>query len=513
MRKVKTASGATAVQIVAKQGRTNRIIEHLGSAHDEAELAALMAAGREKLTASGQDMLDFGATTVTQPAMVTNSSSMLLLEVIQAAWSALGFDQIRDEAFFQLVVARLVEPTLMLDSARVLADLGITPVHRSTMHRCLRRIAERGYRDQLATACFQHAARHGDAAVVLYDVTTLYFEAEHEDELRKVGFSKERRVDPQIIVGLLVDRYGFPLEIGSWEGNKAETQTIIPTIEGFKSRHQLGEVVVVTDAGMLSLANLEALHAAGLGFIVGSRPTKAPGDLAKHFTWHGDAFADGQVVDTITPRDATRAAATANPLRKRAEPVWDLEEHPHSWRAVWHYSHKRAQHDRKTLLAQENKARAVVAGEKAARSPRFVTTHQGDVVFNEDALARAKHLVGLKGYVTNIPASSMTAQEVVDSYHDLWHVEQSFRMSKHDLRARPIFHHQAEAIQAHLTIVFAALAVARWLQNITGLSLKRLVRLLRPLRQVTVQIAGQTITAQPQIDPDTRAIIERILGH
>ena len=401
----------------------------------------------------------------------------------------------------------------MLDSARVLAELGIDPVHRSTMKRCLRRIAERAYRDQLATACYQHATQHGDAALVLYDVTTLYFEAEHEDELRKVGYSKERRVDPQIIVGLLVDRHGFPLEIGSWEGNKAETQTIIPTIQGFKARHQLGDVVVVADAGMLSVANLQALHEAGLGFIVGSRPIKAPGDLAKHFHWHGDAFTDGQLIDTLTPRDKTTHATTANPVKKRVEPVWGLEEYPHSWRAVWHYSHTRALHDRRTLTLQENKARAVIAGEKTARSLRFVTTSKGTSVLNEDALARAKRLVGLKGYVTNIPTSSMPAQKVVDSYHDLWHVEQSFRMSKHDLRARPIFHHQAEAIEAHLTIVFAALAVARWLQTTTGLSIKRLVRLLRPLREVTIQIAGQTITADPRIDANTAKFIEKISGH
>lgn len=513
LRKVKTASGATAVQIVEKTAGVRRIVEHLGSAHDEAELAALMTAGREKLTAPDQAMLDFGGPTAMQPAVVTGSRSAVLVEAIQTAWSALGFDQIRDEAFFQLVVARLVEPTSMLDSARVLAELGIDPVHRSTMKRCLRRIAERAYRDQLATACYQHATQHGDAALVLYDVTTLYFEAEHEDELRKVGYSKERRVDPQIIVGLLVDRHGFPLEIGSWEGNKAETQTIIPTIQGFKARHQLGDVVVVADAGMLSVANLQALHEAGLGFIVGSRPIKAPGDLAKHFHWHGDAFTGGQLIDTLTPRDKTTHATTANPVKKRVEPVWGLEEYPHSWRAVWHYSHTRALHDRRTLTLQENKARAVIAGEKTARSPRFVTTSKGTSVLNEDALARAKRLVGLKGYVTNIPTSSMPAQKVVDSYHDLWHVEQSFRMSKHDLRARPIFHHQAEAIEAHLTIVFAALAVARWLQTTTGLSIKRLVRLLRPLREVTIQIAGQTITADPRIDADTAKFIEKISGH
>ena len=130
LRKVKTASGATAVQIVVKEGRKNRIIEHLGSAHDEAGLAVLMAAGRAKLVPPDQQMLDFSAATPTQPAVVTGSSSALLVEVVRAAWKALGFDVVGDEAFFQLVLARLVEPTSMLDSARVLTELGIVPVHR-----------------------------------------------------------------------------------------------------------------------------------------------------------------------------------------------------------------------------------------------------------------------------------------------------------------------------------------------------------------------------------------------
>ena len=138
----------------------------------------------------------------------------------------------------------------------------------------------------------------------MYDVTTLYFEAEHEDELRKVGYSKERRVDPQIVVGLLVDRGGFPLEITCWEGNKAETATILPTIRAFQERHGVADMVVVADAGMLSSANLKDLDAAGLRFIVGSRQTRAPGDLESHFRWHGDAFTDGQIIDTITPRHA-----------------------------------------------------------------------------------------------------------------------------------------------------------------------------------------------------------------
>src|SRR5699024_758873 len=186
-----------------------------------------------------------------------------------------------------------------------------------------------------------------------------------EDELRKVGFSKERRVDPQIVVGLLVDRNGFPLEVGCYEGNTAETSTIIPIVQQFQARHGLADMVVVADAGMLSTSNLTALDEAGLRFIVGSRAVKAPGDLASHFRWYGDAFTDGQVIDTITPKRATAAARAENDSAKRAEPVWDPARHSGSWRAVWAYSRKRAVRDRKTLTLQANRAKAVMAGEQA----------------------------------------------------------------------------------------------------------------------------------------------------
>lgn len=193
----------------------------------------------------------------------------------------------------------------------------------------------------------------------------MYFEAEKEDDLRKVGYSKERRVDPQIVVGLLVDRTGFPLEIGCYEGNPAETHTIVPIVRQVQARHDLDgvETVVAADAGMLSAANLAALDDAGLKFIVGSRVTKAPGDLASHFHWNGTVFTDGQVIDTITPR---HGRSVVNNSRKRAEPVWNETDHPNAWRAVWQYSRSRAARDEKTLNAQEARARAVVDGIRTA---------------------------------------------------------------------------------------------------------------------------------------------------
>lgn len=186
--------------------------------------------------------------------------------------------------------------------------------------------------------------------------------------------------------------------------------------------------------------------------------------------------------------------------------------HPGAWRAVWSYSAKRAARDRRTLTAQETRARAVVDGQASARTPRFVRTTNGSTVLDEASLARARAVEGLKGYVTNIPATLMPAAEVITSYHDLWHVEQSFRMSKTDLRARPMFHRTTDAIEAHLTIVFTALAVAREAQNRTGLTIRAMVRQLRPLRAATITINGATQTIHPQISPQQQQTLDKLTG-
>ena len=508
VRKVRTASGATAVQIAERRNGRDRVLEHLGSAHTEAELVALVAVARRKVY-PGQGELDLSAGAVPAGhAVITAKASAVLWQVLSVAYTRLGFDAVGDASFKQLVLARIVEPTSKADSVRVLVEIGVAHASLRTMFRSLARAQERGYRHQIAAACFAHAATSGDLSLCLYDVTTLYFEAEDEDDLRKVGFSKERRVDPQIVVGLLVDRNGFPLEIGCFEGNRAETTTIIPIVKAFAARHNLADMVIAADAGMLSTTNLYQLDQAGLRFIVGSRASKAPADLASHFRWHGDAFTDGQLIDTITPRVSTAAARGVNDAAKKAEPVWNPGAHTTCWRAVWAYSRKRAVRDARTLTLQENRAKAVVAGEKAARTTRFVKTSNGAVSLDEASLARARRLVGLKGYVTNIPAAVMPASEVIGNYHDLWHVEASFRMSKTDLRARPIFHHTRDAIEAHLTIVFAALAVARHLQNETGMSIRKIVATLRPLQQVTLTIAGHEHTAADPLTDTARDILD-----
>ena len=537
VRKVRTTSGAVAVQVARKdQGRVV-ILAHLGSAHTDAELGILLEAARQ-IVAGGQAALDFEVAAraqsmtdvpdfrseralIAEPAQPTvapvvppgrtmGTCSRLLYDVLRGVYDWLGFDVVADSVFRDLVIARIVEPTSKADAERVLTDLGTATVSYRTLARHLNQVGPGRYRDAIATKCFDYSHDCGGLSLLLYDVTTLYFEAESEDELRKVGFSKERRVDPQIVVGLLVDRTGFPLEIGCFEGNTAETTTIVPIITSFLERHGLQDtpMVVAADAGMLSGANLKALDELELSFIVGSRVTKAPGDLESHFHWNGDVFTDGQIIDTVTPRHGN---TKVNNTALRAEPIWDAEHDSGAWRAIWSYSAKRARRDQKTLAAQEARARAIVAGDKKAKSARFVKISGDDRVFDEATLARAQSLVGLKGYLTNVPATVMPAAEVIAKYHDLWRVEKSFRMSKSDLRGRPMFHHTRAAIEAHLTIVFAALAVAHAIQSRTGLSIAKVVKQLRPLRHATININGSTQTFPPAI-PDAHRKILTDLG-
>lgn len=480
------------------------IVEHIGSAHTPAELAALVAIARQRIQGD-QQSLDLGledssAAVIDLPAassaVVQRSSSRILLQALEGGYERLGFDATDDRVFRDLVLARLVEPTSKLDSIRVLEQLGRESVHVNTLYNCLKRVVERDYRSQIAQACWEHVTAEGGpgVALVLYDLTTLYFEAEREDRLRKVGMSKERRVDPQITVGLLVARDGFPLDVHVFEGNKAETKTLIPVVTGFQQEHGIDNMVVVADAGMLSAANLNALDDAGLGFIVASRTSKAPKELEEHFGKRGNAIADGGVVELTRPMGQGR----------------DRRER----RVVWHYTWDRAKRDRRTLNAQIERAERVTTRSEALRKQRFVKVTGQNMELDEALIERARESAGYKGYVTNLDPQVVDAHAVVAAYHDLWKVEQSFRMAKSDLKARPIFHRTRDAIEAHLTIVFAALAVARYLQNLTGQSIKKIVQTLQSLRTVVVTVGDQELLAEPAIDDAARQLIHDInAGH
>ena len=184
VRTVKTKSGATAVQVVWSSQRGSRSIEHIGSAHDEAELEALKAAARQKI-AAGQLELDLGlqAAGPSGPLPVTSSRMGHLLDALDRGYRVLGLEAAagRDEVFRLLVAARVIEPVSKLDSLRVLEEAGTTAAPSyATVKRRLPAYAKEEWRQRLSEACAAHA-RLGPASLVLYDVSTLYFETDQGD--------------------------------------------------------------------------------------------------------------------------------------------------------------------------------------------------------------------------------------------------------------------------------------------------------------------------------------------
>jgi transposase len=321
---------------------------------------------------------------------------------------------------------------------------------------------------------------------VLYDVSTLYFETDAGDGFREPGFSKERRLEPQITIGLLTDATGFPLAVEAFEGNKAETATMLPVINAFKTAHQLTDVTVVADAGMISEANQVALQASGLSFILGTRIPFLPDVVREWRDKHPDeAIPDGLVLTQPWPATST----------EKARGIPD--------RVVYYqYRHDRSRRTLRGIDEQVAKAQRAVDGHATVKRNRFIKLTGATKSVNRDLEAKARGLAGLKGYTTNLTGAG--ADFVIDAYHQLWRIEKSFRMSKHDLQARPIYHHKRESIDAHLTIVFAALAVSHYIEHQTGWSIKRFVRTARRYRTVEIKVGRQTLTATDPLPDDLR---------
>jgi len=497
VRTVKTASGATAVQIVYSYHRGSRQIEHLGSAHTAAEVELLKAAARQKL-AAGQGELDLGldAGAPGGPLPITSSRMGCLLDALSHAYDVLGFTAAAggDEVFFQLVAARVIEPVSKLDSLRVLEEAGVAPVSYPTVNRRLPVYARQAWRQRLSAACAAHA-RLGRASLVLYDVSTLYFETDAGDGFREPGFSKERRLEPQITIGLLTDQSGFPLMVSAFEGNRAETKTMLPVIEAFMAAHDLPDVTVVADAGMVSEANQKAIEAAGLSFILGARIPNEPYAVKRWRREHpGEQIGDGQVFTQPWP---------AGPAGGRRDQV-----------IYYQYKADRARRTLRGIDEQVAKAEKAVAGQVPVKRNRFIRLAGGTRTVNRDLEAKARALAGLKGYVTNLAAcpdgTPVTPEFVIGSYHQLFQVEKSFRMAKSDLQARPVYHRTRDSIEAHLTIVLAALAVSRRIEAATGWSIRKFVKTTRRYRTIQIQAGDHVLTAADPLPADLRDALNKI---
>ena len=499
IRTVRTASGATAVQVVYSEKRGSKSMKHLGSAHTDEDLALLKAQARRLVDgdqmslALGVDTTPSGSGSVDAPVPITSERAGHLLDVIHHAYTELGLDTATggDQVFRDLLIARIVQPGSTFDSIETLAELGVASASYPTINRRLPAYATGGFRDALTRACATHAGI-GPGVLVLFDVTTLYFETDEGDDFRKPGFSKERRLEPQITVGLLSDAHGFPLAVGAFEGNMAETRTMLPMIRNFQDAYGVEDVTVVADAGMFSAGNKAAIIEAGLHYILGVKFKDIPYPVAQWRKHHpGQDYEDRQI---WTSADRTGRGPDGV---------------PHSV-TYYQYSWDRARRTLKGIDEQVAKAEKAVAGKLPVKRNRFVDLKAPNKQVNWTLVDKNKALAGIKGYETS--RVDLPAEQVIHAYRQLLKIEKAFRMSKSDLKARPIYHHKRESIEAHLSVVMAAMAVGHLLEERSGLSLKRLVRTLRKYRTFQVQVAGQTIHAASPVPTDIAELIAGIQG-
>ena len=296
-------------------------------------------------------------------------------------------------------------------------------------------------------------------------------------------------------MGLLTDAAGFPLNVAAFEGNKAETATMVPVINAFKTAHNLSDVTVVADAGMISEANQVALQAAGLSYILGARIPCLPDVVREWRDKHpSEAIPDGLVLTQPWP-------ATSS---EKARGIPD--------RVVYYqYRHDRARKTLRGIDEQVAKAQRAIDGHAPVKRNRYIQLSGATKSLNRQLEAKTRALVGWKGYTTNL--IGQPAQFVIDAYHQLWRIEKAFRMSKHDLQARPIYHRTRDSIEAHLTVVFAAMAVSHWIEHQTGWSIKKFVRTARRYRTVQIRAGRQILTAADPLPDDLAEALAKINSH
>lgn len=363
--------------------------------------------------------------------------------ILGKLFDEIGFNQIKEKLFRYLVLSRICYPGSKLKTVEYLLRHHQRFYDIDAVYRYLDKLGNK-HKEQLQTISYNHTLQFfgGALSVVFYDVTTLYFETSQEDELRKIGFSKDgKQQHPQIVLGLLVSRHGYPLAFEMFEGNKFEGQTMLPVIEKFKIRFGVKDIVIVADAGLLSGENIEALDQHSYRFILGARIKNETKTIQqKILSW---SWKNGQTL--VLPKSD-------------------------EMKLIISYSETRAANDK------HNRERGLQRLEKMVKKGKLTKQHinnrgynkylklEGDIdikinyqKFNEDA-----KWDGLKGYLTN---TTLTADEVIENYRHLWQIEKAFRISKTDLKVRPIYHRLKHRIEAHLIIAFCSYKIYKELER------------------------------------------------
>ncbi len=492
IRSIKTASGKHAIQVVSKRLGTVTVHKHIGTYATDFERLKLIAKAKDFIKEFSRQVSfdDYLSATPLSDIAVSENKPLFTYQVLSRCYDKIGLGTFPDQVVKDLIIARIAHPSSKLELGEYLHESFDRSYSLKTIYRHIKESLNRDIKNVFCQALITHA--RGEAGEVLelvfYDVTTLYFESQARGALRDFGFSKDHRAqEVQIVIGLVVNKQGFPLYFDIFSGKTFEGHTFIDIVRKVQVLLNNPKLVVVADAAMISRVNIEALDQNKIGFIVGARLGNLPDSLVE------------TIVAKIRNRDAKSIVA------------------PYlGHRLICQYSHKRAFKDRSDRLKQIEKAqKALTKPAELTRRYRFIKAAGKRYSLNTGLIEKAEKLEGIKGYLTNTKLDSTT---VIDRYHDLWNVEHSFRITKSDLEARPVFHFLDETIKAHMVIVFAGLAITKYIEIATGMTIKRVLKLCNKVltHKLTNIKTGETLYTQTTIDnPLTKEQIERLqtLGH
>ncbi len=446
IRKKKNPSGKISVQVIDKSLGKYKVIKTIGCSQNSNEVKTLVEEAHQWIK-NRQGILEFDFSgrekaehLIENIEEITTIGTTLLLEKI---YNSIGFNEINDEIFKILVFSRIVFPNSKLKTTELLEKYYNTEINVYKIYRQLDKIHE-NEKEKIEHISYQHTLKilGGKISIVFYDVTTLYFEIDREDEIRKRGFSKEgRHKNPQIVLGLLVSIDGYPLAYEIFEGNKFEGHTMLPVIEGFKKKYEIDKLVIIADSGLLSKDNIEELKSKGYDFIIGARIKNENKEIKNKIL--SLKLNDGK--SKIIKKDD-------------------------NLRLVINYSSKRAKKD------EFNRNRGFRRLEKQIKSGKLTKENINNRGYNKylklegninisidkEKFENDAKWDGLKGYITN---TDLSEKEIVANYNQLWKIEKAFRISKHDLRIRPIYHRLQLRIETHIIISFVAYKLYKELER------------------------------------------------
>jgi transposase len=450
IRVIKTGSGAQAVQVVYYRNRKRVIFKHIGSAKDDQELESLKLIAQEIIKNFNPEIPLFEPVKHDNLLHLDKTDfigvySSFLYEIISGLISEIGLDKIKKKLLLDLVAIRVVEPASKLRSIELLDTyFGIKHRRQSYYQSALQWL---DLKDKIEGIVVDFAKKNYAFSfdLLFYDVTTLYFETFEEDELRRNGFSKDNKSQqPQILVALMVNKDGFPIAYSIFSGNTFEGHTIIPVVTAFIQKHAVKEFTVVADAAMISTTNIKELLKNKINYIVGARLSNLSNDLIE------------QIDNSIARKDEENIR------------IKTINGH-----LICAYSSVRYRKDKYEMEKQIEKAKNIIKSPSKGKKVKFAKTTGEQVILNEALIEKTKKLLGVKGYYTNLEEDIVDNKTIIKRYHELYRVEQAFRISKHDLQTRPIFHFKEEPINLHILICFMALVISKHIELSTGDSIKK----------------------------------------